>query len=507
MSTITITYDNTDISRSVLFASASFESQLGAVPGAFEFTVKDATRTKSFVTGKEVTMSIDGTRYFGGYVTQVIHQLAFPVDDTVTAGAAGVKTRQFILRGVDWNILFDKRVCYTKAAPVDAHTDFANTVSDIDILDTFFADYIDLTGDGIDITHEAGRFQTVGDVSPGADTRYAFVNPGDPWRHQMETMSLQTGAIWYIDCNKKFHYKDLESAAPDPLWGFSDTPNKTTTFGFRDLEYIEDATNVINDALVWGGSEYGSTGVTKQTVFGRSQNTASQTAHNRWQKAEPHFNEQGFFEAAGCELRAEIMVYGTPGGTLAGNNERGLQYPQRNVRLSWFAGQTPSLLTAGSLIDVTLNVFGGPPIALTLPIRTITVTFPTPTTVKFDAFLGIQTSDPWSLWKYMRQSSQRTTASANTVVTSDGTTGATYVGTFVSVAPTPVPDGVNKVFITPDRYAAGTLEVFRFQTGDVGGRIQVPGITYTESSPTTGAFTFIVAPLSTETLWVLYYSA
>lgn len=505
MSTITITYDNVDISSSVIFASASFESQLGAVPGAFEFTVKDLTQTHSFVTGKEITMSVDGTRYFGGFVTQVIHQLAFPVDDTVTGGAAAVKTREFILRGVDWNILFDKRVCYNKAVPVDTHTDFAPTVSDIDILDTFFADYIDLTGDGIDVSHAVGRFESVGDVSPGTDTRYAFVNPGDPWRHQMESMAIFTGAIWYIDCNKKLHYKALESAVPNPLWGFSDTPNKTTTFGFRDLEYIEDATNVVNDALVWGGSEYGSTGVTKQTVFGRAQNTNSQTIHGRWQKMETHFNEQGFFEADGCATRARVMVWGTPGLTSEGD-ERGLQYPQRNVRLSWFAGQTPSLLTAGSLVDVTLNVFGAPPIELTLPIRTITITFPTPTTVQFAAFLGIQTSDPWSLWKYMRQSSQRTTATAS-VITSDGSAPAGVPGTFVAMEPTPTPDGSNKVFICRDRYVAGSLEVFLFKAGVAGGLIQRSVYDYTESSPSTGAFTFVTAPLSTDKLYVRYYSA
>jgi hypothetical protein len=152
MSTIEITYDGVDISTSVIFASASFESQLGAVPGAFEFTVKDLGQTHSFIAGKEVTMSVDGTRYFGGFVTQVIHQLAFPVDDTVTGGPGAVKTREFVLRGVDWNILFDKRVCYNKADPPSPHAVFAATVSDVDILTAFFADYIDLTGDGIDTT-------------------------------------------------------------------------------------------------------------------------------------------------------------------------------------------------------------------------------------------------------------------------------------------------------------------------------------------------------------------
>lgn len=498
MSTVVITYNGVDITDDVIFASASFESQLGAVPGSFEFTVRDKEQTHSFVTGKEVTMSVDGTRYFGGFVMQVIHQLAFPVDDT-TPGAATVKTREFVLRGVDYNILFDKRVIYNVASPTNSPATFSTSTTDLQALTTLFANYIDLTGDGINTTTYV---EAVADPTPDGKEG-AYRNPGDSWRLQMEEFAKKTGAIFYLDANKNLHYQALETVAPS--WGFSDTPNNTTTFGFRDLEYVEDATNLINDAIVWGGSEFGSTGTTAQPVYGRSTNATSIAAHKRWQMAETHFNEQGYFETSGCQVRSEVIVFGTPGADEGGDSTRGLQYPQRNVRLTWFSGDTPTLLTAGSVVDVTLNVFGSPAIELSLPVRTITITFPNPTSVQFSAFLGIQTTDPWSLWKYMRQSSQRTTATAS-IVTSDGSAPATVVGTYVSTIPTPDPDGSNKVFVTPDRYAVGTLEVFLFHTGETGGVIQRRGVDYAETDPEGGTFTFTTAPLNSDTLWVRYYS-
>ena len=500
MSTIAIEYDGTDITSDVIFESASFESQLGAVPGAFEFTVRDNNQVHSFTTGKEVTMSIDGTRYFGGFVTQVVSKLAFPVDDTSAPGS--VRTREFLLRGVDYNILFDKRVIYNIATPTDPPALYSPTLTDLQVLQTFFSDYINLTGDSIDVTTYV---EAVGDPTP-TSSQGAYMNPGDPWRKQMESLAAFTGAIWYIDANKALHYQDIESISP--AWEFSDTPNRVTTFGFRDLEYVEDATNLINDALVWGGSEFGSTGVTKQTVFGRSQNTTSIGIHGRWQLAERHFNEWGYFEASGCTVRSQVIVFGVPGADASGDNTRGLQYPQRNVRLTWFNTTIPTPLTAGSVVNVTLNVFGAPPIELALPVRSITITFPTTTSAQFQGFLGIQTTDPWSLWKYLRAQQQRTTATASqSIVTSDGSSPATVPNTYVSTTPTPDPDGSNTVFVTPDPYAAGTLEVFIFHTGETGGLLQRSIVDYNESDPETGEFTFITPPLNTDTLWVRYYSA
>jgi hypothetical protein len=445
-----------------------------------------------------VTLTIDGTLYFSGPVMQVISQLALPVDDTTDPEE--VRTREYVLRGVDWNILFDKRIVYNVASPTTGLNIFSPGTTDVSVLETFFDDYIDLTGDGLNVTTFV---EEVGDPTPdGADGTY--VNPGDPWRKQMESIAGITGAIWYIDAGKNFHYQAYETNTP--AWGFSDVPNHTTTFGFRDLEYTEDATNLINQALVWGGSEFGSTGVTKKVVFGEDENVVSQGVHGRWQRAETHFNEAGFFENSGCEIRATNIVYGSPGSKSNGDDQQGLQYPQQNIRLTWFGGGVPTPLEPGSVVDVTLNVFGDPPIELSLPVRQITITFPTSTEVQFEGFLGIQTSDPWSLWKYMRAQNTRPTREPTVITTSDGSAPATP-GSLVQVVPTPDPDGSNTTFVLPDPYQATTLQVFLFSVGVTGGTLQRRGIDYNETDPLTGVFDFITAPLNTDTLYVRYYSA
>lgn len=517
MSTIVIRYDGTDITHDILIDSASFESQLGAVAGSFSFIVRDVNQVHDFITGKEITLDIDGARYFGGYLTQVTRQLAFPVDDTTDV--ASVRTRQFLLRGPDYNILFDKRIIYNVDNPVKAPAVYPAALSFDDkwVLDTLFTGTndgvtvrgpnIDLSGDGINVTTYV---KAVADPTPTNNPDFyqgAFAAPGDPWRTQMESLSGITGALWYIDPNKNFHYHKYELTTPS--WGFSDVPDHSAsppTYGFRELEYTEDATNLVNDAYVWGGSELGSSGVSEHPVYGHSENVSSEATHGRWQKGQRHFGEDGFFETGQCLIHSQVIVFGDPGADSNTDAERGLQWPQRQVKLTWFSGTTPTPLVPGTRVDVTLNVFGSPPIALALPVRSISITFPNPTSARFEGFLGIQTSDPWSLWKYMRQSNQSTTNTAG-IVTSDGSVAATVPGTYVAMTPSPDPNGSNKVFVTTDPYVVDTLEVFLFSVGISGGLLQRRDIEYIETDSTTGTFTFITAPLNTDTLYVRYYSA
>lgn len=496
MSTISIKYNNTDITNSVLFASARFEAQLGAFPGTFEFIVRDDEQLLSFSTGKEVTLDIDGVRYYGGFTTQVSQQLAIPVDDTTVISS--IQTRQWVLRGADYNLLLDKRVVFNKAAPTQAIPIQSLPFTDQQAVSKLCNEYLDLSGDGIDFSTYVDVVGPV--VSTG--TEFGYQGSGASWRKQMESISNQTGAIWYIDSSKKLHYQKVESLTPP--WGFADKPNNTTTYGFREMQFIEDATRVANDALVWGGSEFGSSGLSSQTVFAQVENLTSQGVTGRWQYAEQHFNEPTYFEQGGVNNRGNIIVFGEPGTvifTTGPDENRGLQNPQLNIRLAWFSGGTPTPLAPGAVVNIFLYSFGPPPLQLSLPARSITISFPTPSDARLDAFFGIQTSDPWTLWKYVKKVAEsRTERRTVSVLTGDGTT-TSVTGTWVCTTPSPAPDGATTTFTLTDAYIPGTTQVW------LNGLHQRPGYEYNESNPNAKQITFVAAPLGGDQLWVCYYSS
>lgn len=493
MSTIEFRYDNTIITD-VMWALAHFESQMAAIPGAFEVRIKDVNRVHSFVTGKHVKLTIDGSIYYGGIVTQVSRTFAFPADDTVTAGISGVKSRIWILRGVDYNIWFDKRVLFNKASPKDGIPKITGEPTDKEVIEYICTNYLDLSDTSINFTTYVD--ETTLDIDPD-HTYYLPKEPGTVWRQQMKDLSQWTGSIYYIDHSQRLHYHALESVSPG--WSFSDTPDRASTFGFRDFEFLEDGTNIVNDALLWGGAWYGSSGSTSEVNFGRYTNNTSVTARGRWQLGETHFNEEGYASDANLTLHAKVIVEGDPGSAGAGLNDttRGLVNPQKQIRMTWFSGTTPTPLIPGSVVTTYINTFG---LTVSLPVRSIRISFVTPTDAKFEGFFGITTDDPWTLWKYMRKVQETVgTPIQQPVAVSDGSA-TSVAGTIVSMTPTPAPNGSVSTFTVADAYIAGLLQVW------MNGLLQRRNIDYTENA-SAGTFTFPTAPLSGDVLWVEYTSA
>lgn len=506
MSTVQIFYDGDEIAQeSVLFRSAWFESQLGAQPGQFEFTVKDPDQTLSFSTGKQIRLVIDGQALFGGYVFQVSKRFAFPADDTVTAGPGAVKTRMWRLRGVDYNILFDRRYLYNVANPRQIIPAASSSLQDGQIVQLLTSSYLDLADDNMDTTTHVFN---VGDPTPdNPSTGYGFNSVGTAWRKEMHAVSAHSGAIWYLAPGATFgsidlYYRGREVSTPG--WGFSDTPNGVTTYGFRELEYTEDASNLVNDALVWGGNPYGITGTTATLTFGRAQDTDSIDDFFRSQRAEQKFGDEGYITDNACEVRANVIVWGradanpNPGATGEDSADpaRGLRVPQKFLRLVWFGDDVPTVLIPGSVITVDLNTFGE---EATLPVRNIRIRFESPSIVRYEGYLGIQTDDPFSLWRYMEGVIDRggTTGSLLTPV-SDGSAPATVPGTEVCMTPLESANGSRTVFTLTDAYQAGSTRVW------VNGLRWRPGIEYQETGALAGTFTFFDPPATGDNIWVCY---
>ena len=521
-SDIAIKINGVDITNRVLYPSARFESQLGAIPGTAEMIIKDVDQTFSIVSGDELTLDVDGIRQWGGYVLVPGRGFALPVVDTVTDGPGAVKARQFRLTAVDYNILFDKRVIHNPSDHLHhfPYFDLDRSMGEL-LRDELFALYLDIGSDGLDTTTFVDdgfvpRFDANGNPDPDGSKRGSWPQQGSYWRKAMEDFS-QFGFVYYIDPSKNIHFHEAEIIAAS--WGFSDVPNKlplpnaAATYGMREYEDTTDASAMANDALVWGGSEWAGSG---GTVFKRAQNATSISAHGRWQYPEVRFGElrtQGEVTA-----RANVIVSGNTTGAVGGDTSRGLSVDQKQMRLAWFAHDVPTLsgnkvhLKAGQVVTTKMYTLtedaGVTPLTLILPLRTMKITFPTipatgspdePTTfVRFDGYFGVQLSDPWWMWKFLRDMAP-SVRNPPIVATAGGGTTSTVYGALGSFEPTPATNSSQTVFSIPFAYIAGTTQIYRGLPGQLA--LQTPGVDYTESSPEEGEITFTSAPSTAQDLW------
>lgn len=512
-STIEIKKNGTDITNKVLYSSARFEGQLGAVPGIGEFTVKDLDQTFDATTGDEITVDIDGVRQWGGYVMRVNRIFALPVVDTTVPGE--VKARQFRLQCSDYNILFDKRVIHNPSNHFKHLPYFALSETMGELLrDELFALYLDLDDDGLNTTTYvdngyAPRFDADGNPDPDGSKTGSWPQQGTTWRKAMEDFA-QFGFVYYIDANKNVHFHEAEETVA--TWGFSDVPSPPTTIGMREYEDTEDGAGMANDAFVWGGSEWA--GPTGGTVFSRKQNAGSISTHGRWQYAETRFGDlrtQGEVTA-----RANVIVSGNTTGAVGGDTSRGLAVVQKQLRLAWFGHDVPSQvhLVPGQVVTITMYTMtedgGVNPLELILPLRQVKVSFPmlppdgTPgdplTYVRFDGYFGVSLSDPWWMWKQLRELASNIRPPV-VIATADGSTTSTVYGAMGSFAPSPATNGAITVFTVPFAYIDGTTQVYKGPAGQLA--LQTLGTDYTESSPEDGEITFTSAPSGSHVLWVV----
>lgn len=523
-STVVIARNGFDITNFVVAAESSFESQINAVPGTFEITCRDPDQVLDFVTGDEITLDVDGVRMYGGYLTLITHKFAFAADDT-TRGAGAVQSRLWVLRGVDYNVMFDKRVMRDSSAPPDSYLRlfplFAGDRKDGDLIrNVLTVDWLDIPP-GFDTTSRVDDVvcpaslsddPMVADCDPTAVG--AWLDPGTTWRKQMESFAKMSGVVWYMDPDKKLNWHALETFVA--RWGFSDVPNHLpvdgdppgvfagATYGFREIEAMENGETLVNDAMIWGGTDW--SGTAGGTVFAREQNAPSEAAHGRWQYAETHFGDSNFASDVQVDVRAQVIVNGQP-GNVGGNTNRGLSNEQWRVSLTWFGKDVPLVsgqkdhLVVGNVVVIDLQTFGLSGVnALLLPLRQIKITFPAlhpdgTGYVKFEGTFALQLDDPWSLWKFLLGQRGRIVQTLTSTVDSSSVT-VPFGATFYDLA-TETPDGVRTLFSIPFGYVPGTLEVW------VDGNLQTPILSLSETDPAAGTFTLAGAPLSGSEVLVL----
>lgn len=360
----------------VVLADARFNSQTNGAPGMCSFRVKDLRNgsysMSSFPTGAEMILTIDNDRLWGGFITKVTQSYAFPVVDTTVVNET---ERFWNIEGADYNILFSRRFVYNLDRPTHRLRTFPKNTTDKQVLTHVMDNWVDLTGDGL---HTNG-IKHVG--TPGPFSKFKPASPGDSLGTVFSRVAQNNGAIFYIDPNKVLRYVDDETVTAE--YGLSDVPLKQPLqleVGYRDLTITESATEMANDVMVWGAGM----GRPKM-VFSRKKSETSIAKHGRFQFGVLRNDN---WKTESVARYANTYLNGSP------MNRRGHKNNHDFIRCtvyepSFRAGQVVSFSSVAH--DYYDNV----------PIRNMTITFPTRESVKFELELsheidpGHTTADPY----------------------------------------------------------------------------------------------------------------
>lgn len=529
---IAITYDGTDITDRVLYQKTQFQLQANPIAGSFKVAVKDPNQDFSPGFGKALTLHIDGVPMQGGYVKRIGRGHFFPVVDTSSPGQ--VKTRLWTLSGPDYNTLFDWRVI----------RDYDNITSALKVPKTkrtisrairhFVNHYIDKPA-GLSM-----REVDVIDTHYGDDTHGGlYVQQAETWRAQMDDFRDNGGIVYYIDADFVLHAHEYETQRVS--WLFTDyNPDGVKSIGFRDGEYEQDMLEMVTEALVWGGSSLARPGEDLETsegigiVFARypSGAIADATWHGRlqskereqaavdrqdqyglWQKAEMNIGQENYLTKGSVKNRAFVMVAGPPGQVPTKGIEGGWNRPLERMTASWFAHDVPGgeHLRPGYLADFLLYTQGSDmahPLITTLPLRSLTITFPTlpgaeqnpdgenKGYVRFDGQFGTSFSDNRHLWKALKRTRRRSRREIQTLVDDQLLEDAAPIpGSKATLTPLDDPDGSRQYFNFVATVWTDTADVY------INGLLQRANLDYKWT--TDNQLWFAVAPDADDDIYVI----
>lgn len=377
--TLSIKVDEVEYVDSVVIEQAQFTQGNGPNPGDFYCRVKDPDKTLTFRAGQSIAVDFGGIPVFDGYVMQASMTHAFPVVDTVTDDPEDA-LRFWILKGVDINILFRKRWVFNQDDPgsplvIEYPPDTPDLVYIRDIMD-----HLTIEDDNLvtDFHHVA---------SPEPDRKGLGLSLGDSWETAFATAARIPGAVWGIRPGRRSRFNAdafdddafaLGDSAPlqhrvvyweddDTItapFAISDTPNEPASFGYSNFEWLEDGSQMVNDAQIWG------VGMGKSSLtYAHVVDEDSVEEHGRWE------NEGGWrydlWRQASVDRVAESLVYGSP-AHLHGPKDPAIRVKCR-VR-------QPGLM-AGDKIRIISDVYGED---IVLPIRRLKTTFVDRDSLLFD---------------------------------------------------------------------------------------------------------------------------
>lgn len=372
MTTIDIKLDGVSIVDDVLIADAKFTALADGQPGPCSITVKNDKGQYApgdFVMGQTLELYIDGQREWDGWLFDFKRTWPFEVMDTSSPLQV---PKYWKLRGFDRNLLFQKRFLYDQNDPDNENglPEYAIGTTDKAALLDICANYVHLSGTGL----STSGIKEV--ISPSQGGKFILGYVGAPWGLAFDDCAKMSGAVFYIDPDRVIHYRgDTDVNAP---WDLTDNPGDGDE-GYAQFLWTDDFTDCATEAFVWGAG-YGS----KYPVLAHAESNID--TYGRWQWADIFV---GAYKQATVNKRANTYLRGSPG------HRRGHDEPVPVVTLT----QYKPGMRCGMVANVISEIHE---VSDSLPCRRLDITFPTPTSVKYDMEMTLKIDAPFSapdLWR------------------------------------------------------------------------------------------------------------
>ena len=368
MATIEIRIGGVDHTGYVVYDRTTFTSvadgQAGTATVVLDDTEHDFTAA-SFTSGDTLRLFIDGTCEWDGWVINISRTWPFEFDDTTDHTSV---PRLWVLEGYDRNVLFEKRIMYNVADPTSTagFRIWPEDTPDRQAILYGLENYVDLTGDGLDAV---SGIKQVG--SPGPYEEFTLGFNSAPMQMLFEDCARMTGGVYYIDPDRVIRYND-DRTVTSPF-NLSDNPGAGEV-GYREFDAGLDFNQAANEAIVLGAG-YGS----PNPVGVKYTDASSVATYGLWQWGDIFV---GAYLVDTVRKRARTYVEGSP------NHHRGHNDPVPVVRCTVFE---PGL-RVGQVAKFTADAFG---YSENLPIRNMNISFPTPTSVRYDLQLTLKIDTPF----------------------------------------------------------------------------------------------------------------
>lgn len=221
--TIVVKIDNVDKSSILLADSLYVRSSISNGTDVAEFALRDVDQNYTPADWDEVTIDVNGTRIFGGYIIQ---------READSIGAGSQKRAVWRIQCKDWSILLDRVIVNKQYKLTD----------DSAILSNLFSIY--LSGEGFDAA------TNVNTVRQDVDIAFEEV----ALRDALNSLAVRAGANWHIAPNKSLYWYAPSAPASAAFNIDTDAPNNSTTFNVleQSLRKTIDSSQIINRVRVIG---------------------------------------------------------------------------------------------------------------------------------------------------------------------------------------------------------------------------------------------------------------